>query len=86
MNGRAEIRSFSDLLRVLRSHPEWLEELRAVVLSADLLELPRKFEEFIRYRYPEFERRAGAQEVRLSRIEKECDFHGGSCESCGSSL
>ncbi len=73
MNDNPEIRTFSDLLRVLRSRPEWLEELRSVILTADLLELPRKFEEFIRHRYPELERRVGAQEVRLSRIERDVE-------------
>ena len=73
MNDSPEIRTFSDLLRVLRSRPEWLEELRSVILTADLLELPRKFEEFLRHRYPELERRVGAQEVRLSRIERDVE-------------
>jgi len=73
VNDSPEIRTFSDLLRVLRSRPEWLEELRSVILTADLLELPRKFEEFLRHRYPELERRVGAQEVRLSRIERDVE-------------
>ncbi len=47
--------------------------MRSVILTADLLELPRKFEEFIRHRYPELERRVGAQEVRLSRIERDVE-------------
>ncbi|QJA06511.1 hypothetical protein FVE67_06735 [Thermosulfurimonas marina] len=73
MSGSPEIRTFSDLLRVLRTHPEWLEELRSVLLTADLLELPRKFEEFLRHRYPELERRMGAQEFRLSRLERDME-------------
>jgi len=41
------IRSFADILRALREHPEWLEELRKVILTSELLELPKKVDELL---------------------------------------
>ncbi|MGB9822660.1 hypothetical protein [Thermodesulfovibrio sp.] len=41
------IETFHDLVRVLKTHPEWLEELRQLILTTELIELPKKFEEFI---------------------------------------
>jgi chemotaxis methyl-accepting protein methylase len=40
------ISSFADLMQALRENPECLEELRRMVLTQELLELPKKFEEF----------------------------------------
>ncbi len=42
-NGDAEVRTFQDLLRVLRERPEWLEELRRLILTEELLRLPQRF-------------------------------------------
>lgn len=41
------IETFQDLVKVLKTHPEWLEELRQLILTTELLELPKKFEEFL---------------------------------------
>jgi len=35
-----ELRDFQDLIRLLREHPDWREELRALLLTQDLLTLP----------------------------------------------
>ncbi len=43
-----QVRTFGDLLRALKAHPEWLEELRKLILTTELLELPRKVDELIR--------------------------------------
>ncbi len=40
------ISSFADLMQALRENPEWLEELRRMILTQELLELPKRFEEF----------------------------------------
>jgi len=37
--------TIEDLLKALREHPEWLEELRRVVLTEELLQLPERFEQ-----------------------------------------
>ncbi|MDW8135258.1 MAG: hypothetical protein RMI74_00515 [Thermodesulfobacterium sp.] len=41
------IHNYYDLVRALKENPEWLEELRKLILTHDLLELPKKFEEFL---------------------------------------
>ncbi|MEN3002094.1 MAG: hypothetical protein ABDI19_09680 [Armatimonadota bacterium] len=38
------IETFEDFLRVLREHPEWLDELRRLILTEELLRLPLRFE------------------------------------------
>jgi hypothetical protein len=35
-----ELRDFQDLIRLLREHPDWREELRALLLTQELLTLP----------------------------------------------
>lgn len=34
------VRDFHDLVKLLSEHPEWREELRALLLSLELLSLP----------------------------------------------
>ncbi len=41
------IRTFHDLIKALKDHPDWLEELRKYVLTADLLDVPKKLDELI---------------------------------------
>ncbi len=50
-----QIRNFYDLLQALREHPEWLEELRTLILTADLIELPKKFDKFVKERFEPLE-------------------------------
>lgn len=40
------INSFQDLVRVLKNHPEYLEELRRLILTEELINLPKKFDSF----------------------------------------
>ena len=40
------INTIEDLVRVLDERPEWLEALRTRLLTRELIELPRRFEEF----------------------------------------
>ena len=41
-----KISNFADLMQALMENPEWLEELRRMILAQGLLELPKKFENF----------------------------------------
>ncbi len=50
--------TFADILRALKEHPDWLEELRKIILTADLIELPQKINEILQ---------------RLERLEKKVD-------------
>ena len=42
-----DIYTFEDILRILDDHPEWVEELRARLLTRELLELPDAFAKFV---------------------------------------
>ncbi len=57
------ILTFADILRALREHPDWLEELRKLILTEELLELPRKFEELLK--------RVDRLEKRVEKIEQD---------------
>ncbi len=46
MHKGAKIETFEDILQALRERPEWLEELRRLILAEELLVLPQKFEAF----------------------------------------
>uniref|UniRef100_A0A832GMB0 DUF3782 domain-containing protein n=1 Tax=Caldimicrobium thiodismutans TaxID=1653476 RepID=A0A832GMB0_9BACT len=51
--------TFADILLALKAHPEWLEELRKLILTAELLELPKRFEELVQ---------------RVAKIEKDVEI------------
>ncbi len=42
-----KIETFEDLLKALRERKDWLEQLRALILTEEILNLPRRFEEFL---------------------------------------
>jgi hypothetical protein len=64
-----KISNFADLMQALREHPEWLEELRRMILTQELLELPKKFEEF-RHRVEE---RVDVLEKQVQEVKKKLD-------------
>ncbi len=43
-----KISTFADLMQALRENPEWLRQLRRIILTQELLRLPSKFGEFRR--------------------------------------
>ena len=60
-----KIDTIEDLIRVLDDHPEWLEAMRARLLTRELLELPQRLAEFIEAANQRFDR----VEERLDRVE-----------------
>ncbi len=64
------VRTFGDLLRALKAHPEWLEELRKLILTTELLELPRKVDELIRL-VKQHGELLKEHDKRLTRIEQD---------------
>lgn len=42
-----KVETFEDILRILKENPQWLEELRRIILTEDLLTLPKRFNQFI---------------------------------------
>jgi len=64
-----KISNFEDFMRVLRENFKWLEELRRLMLTQELLELPKEFEEFRR----RVEERLEVLEKRVQEVEKKVD-------------
>jgi hypothetical protein len=64
-----KISNFADLMQALKENPEWLEELRRMILTQELLELPKKFENF-RHRVEE---RFDAIEKGVQEVKKKLD-------------
>jgi hypothetical protein len=64
-----KISNFADLMQALMENPEWLEELRRMILAQELLELPKKFENF-RHRVEE---RFDTLEKEVQEVKKKAD-------------
>ncbi|MDQ7032335.1 MAG: hypothetical protein Q9M37_06420 [Desulfonauticus sp.] len=45
---RYKIETFADIIKALKENPEWLEEIRKIILTSELLELPKKFDELLK--------------------------------------
>ena len=65
----ASIATVEDLVQVLDRHPQWLEALRARLLTRELLDMPQKLAEFA----AAAERRFAAIEGRLDTLERRVD-------------
>ena len=61
----ATINTIEDLLRLLDENPEWVDALRARLLTQDLLELPERFSQFVEAANKRFD----AIETRQDRME-----------------
>ena len=64
-----KIDTVEDLIRILDERPEWLEAMRARLLTRELLELPQRLAEFIEATNQRFDRVEG----RLDRVEGRLD-------------
>ena len=65
----AQIATVEDLVQVLDQHPQWLEALRARLLTRELLDMPQKLAEFA----AAAERRFAAVEGRLHTLERQVE-------------
>ncbi len=73
------INDINDLARILREQPEWVDTLRSLLLTQELLDLPERFAEFTRLTEANFqlvheriaglETRMGGVETRLASLE-----------------
>jgi hypothetical protein len=64
-----KISNFADLMQALMENPEWLEEQRKMILTQEILEFPRKFENF-RHR---MEERFDTLEKEVQEVKKKAD-------------
>lgn len=66
------IERFEDVLRALRENPEWLEELRVLILTEELLALPARFTG-LEQRMSVMDERQDRMERRMDRIQQRLD-------------
>jgi septal ring factor EnvC (AmiA/AmiB activator) len=71
MQASYEIHTFEDLLNVLKAEPMWLEELRKLILTSDLLKLPERFEEFVQKDFKELNDRVDRMEQEMIGLKDE---------------
>jgi len=67
------IKEFEDLLNLLRERPDYLEKLRVLILTKELLELPIKFEEFrneVNRRFDEVDKRFEEVDKRFEESDR----------------
>ncbi|MEJ5227466.1 hypothetical protein [Thermodesulfovibrio sp.] len=67
------ISNFYEILQALRENPEWLEELRKIILTSELIELPKKFNAFVesfeKFKKEEFQ----PLSKKVDKIEKDVE-------------
>ena len=67
------INDINDLARILREQPEWVDTLRSLLLTQELLELPSRVAELVKV--------VEAMSQRLDRMEGRLDGMGGRLDS-----
>ncbi|MCS7164538.1 MAG: hypothetical protein NZ845_06045 [Thermodesulfovibrio sp.] len=68
-----KILTFADILRALKEHPEWVEELRKIILTEELIELPRKFNELL-LRFEKLEKKVDKIEADLEVLKQDLRY------------
>ena len=68
MKGVIDEITFEGVLEALRDNPRWLEALREIILTEDLLQLPQRFEEFQR-KFEEFQSRSEGFQNRFEGFQ-----------------
>lgn len=68
-----EIRTLADLVRILLSKPDWLEFLRSVILTHELIELPRVFQEFLEKEFRPLKKDVEDLKEKVDKIEQKVD-------------
>ncbi len=83
------INTIEDLIRLLDENPEWLEALRARLLTRELLELPEKFDQFVNAtnkRFDAHDRRFDAHDRRFDAHDRRFDQVEASIQSLRNDL
>ena len=83
MTTATDIDTIQDLIRILDDNPEWLEAMRARLLTRELLEMPNalaKFAEETRRRFDKIDRRFDEQNAKIDALAEDSsrrfDKHG----------
>ncbi|MEJ5166981.1 MAG: hypothetical protein WHV67_08140, partial [Thermoanaerobaculia bacterium] len=46
MKIETKIKTFHDIVRILRENPEWMEEMRRLILTDEIMNFPKEFDKF----------------------------------------
>jgi len=65
------IKTFEDIIRALRDHPEWLEELRRIILTEELLRLPQRFEKFLQEEFRPLRDKVDTMEKDVTTLKED---------------
>ncbi len=65
------VRTISDIVNALKRDPEWLKEVRKLVLTEQLLNLPKRFDEFIKNEFRPLVRRVDRMEEDVAALRKD---------------
>jgi len=66
-----EVKTFADIVRILRSRPEWLEEMRRLILTDELLQLPKKFDAFVKEDFRPLKKRVDKIEEDVAVLKQD---------------
>jgi len=66
-----EVKTFADIIRILREKPEWLEEMRRLILTDELLQLPKKFDAFVKEEFKPLKKRVDKIEQDVAVLKQD---------------
>ncbi len=66
-----KIETFEDILKALRERPEWLEELRRIILTEELISLPQKFDSFLQKDFKPLKEKVGKIEADTEILKQD---------------
>ncbi len=67
------IRTFDDIIRILEQEPEWREKLRKLVLTDELMNLPRKFDNFVKNDFRPLAKRVDKIDSDVEQLKKDVE-------------
>jgi len=73
-----KIKTFEDIIRALRDHPEWLEELRRIILTEELMRLPQRFERFLQEEFRPLREKVDTLENDVKKLKDDVSALKGS--------
>jgi len=65
-----EIRTVNDIIVALKNHPHWLEEIRRLILTEELMRLPQRFDAFVENDFKPLAQKVGNIETDVSELKK----------------
>jgi len=64
-----EIRTVNDIIVALKNHPHWLEEIRRLILTEELMRLPQRFDAFVENDFKPLAQKVDKIETDVSELK-----------------